>query len=49
MIYDYIQNIPLYKGLSPALDTALDFIAAVKTPIDNGTILLNHGVKAIVS
>ena len=49
MIYDHIKNIGLYKGLSPALDTALDFIAAARLPMDNGTTLLPHGVKAIVS
>ena len=49
MIYDHIKNISLYKGLSPALDTALDFIASAELPMDNGTTLLAHGVKAIVS
>ena len=49
MIYDHINNIGLYKGLSPALDTALDFIATARLPLDNGTTLLPHGVKAIVS
>ena len=49
MIYDHIKNIGLYKGLSPALDIALDFIASARLPMDNGTTLLPHGVKAIVS
>ena len=49
MIYDHIKNIGLYKGLSPALDTALEFIAGARLPMDNGTTLLPHGVKAIVS
>ena len=49
MIYDHIRNISLYKGLSDALDTALDFIASAELPMDNGTTLLLHGVKAIVS
>lgn len=49
MIYDHIKNISLYKGLSPALDTALDFIARATLPMENGTTLLPHGVKAIVS
>ena len=49
MIYDHIKNIGLYKGLSDALDTALDFIASAELPMDNGTTLLPHGVKAIVS
>ena len=49
MIYDHIKNIGLYKGISPALDTALEFIAGARLPMDNGTTLLPHGVKAIVS
>ena len=49
MIYDHISNIDLYKGMSPALDTALEFIGKVHLPIDNGSTLLEHGVKAIVS
>ena len=49
MIYDHIKNIGLYKGLSDALDTALEFIASADLPMDNGTTLLPHGVKAIVS
>jgi len=49
MIYDHISNIPLYKGLTPALDTALDFIAAAPATLAPGTTLLDHGVKAIVS
>ena len=49
MIYDHIKNIGLYKGLSPALDVALDFIAEARVPMDIGTTLLPHGVKAIVS
>lgn len=49
MIYDHIHSIHLYKGLSPALDTALEFIAAAQLPMDNGSPLLAHAVKAIVS
>ena len=49
MIYDHIRIISLYKGLSDALDTALDFIASAELPMENGTTLLPHGVKAIVS
>ena len=49
MIYDNIKNIGLYKGISAALDVALDYIAAAKLPLENGTTLLEHGVKAIVS
>ena len=49
MIYDNIKNIGLYKGLSSALDVALDYIAAAKMPLEDGTTLLEHGVKAVVS
>ena len=54
MIYDNIKNIGLYKGLSAALDVALEYIAAVAEPVEasaleNGTTLLEHGVKAVVS
>ena len=49
MIYDHIKNIGLYKGISAALDVALDYIAAAKMPLENGSTLLEHGVKAIVS
>ena len=49
MIYDHIKNIGLYKGLSAALDVALDYIASAKMPLENGTTMLEHGVKAVVS
>lgn len=49
MIYDHIKNVGLYKGLSVALDTALDLIAGAKLPMENGTTILEHGVKAVVS
>ncbi len=49
MIYDHIKNIGLYKGLSAALDVALEYIAAAKMPQENGTTMLEHGVKAVVS
>ena len=49
MIYDHIRNIGLYKGLSPALDLALDYIAGVTADAENGTTQLVHGVKAVVS
>ena len=49
MIYDNIKNIGLYKGISAALDVALDYIAAAKMPLEDGTTMLEHGVKAVVS
>lgn len=48
MIYDYINIIEFYRGLPPTLDTALDLVAAVQTPIAKGTFHLDYGVKAIV-
>ena len=49
MIYDHIKNIHLYKGLTPALDLALDYIANVTSDVEVGTHLLAQGVKAVVS
>ena len=49
MIYDHIKNIGLYKGLSPALDEALAYIATVTPDVEVGTHPLAHGVKAVVS
>ena len=37
MIYDHIKNIYLYKGLTPALDLALDYIASVSVDVEVGT------------
>ncbi len=49
MIYDNIKNIQLYKGLSAALDTGLDYIAGLEASAELGTYMLDNGVKAIVS
>ncbi len=49
MIFDHIKNVGLYKGLTPAIDTALDYIAGLDASVENGTYLLENGVKAIVS
>ena len=49
MIYDHIKNIHLYKGLTPALDLALDYIANVSADVEVGTHQLEQGVKAVVS
>ena len=49
MIYDHIKNIGLYKGLTPAIDTALDYIASFSKEVENGTYFLDNGVKVIVS
>ena len=49
MIYDHIKNIGLYKGLSPALDLALDYLANFTPEVEVGTHQLDLGVKAVVS
>lgn len=49
MIYDHIKNIGLYKGLTPAIDMALDYVAGVGADVEVGTHLLDLGVKAVVS
>lgn len=49
MIYDHIRNISLYKGLSPALDIALDYLYNADKTTPNGVEFLNEGVKAILS
>ena len=37
MIYDHIKNIGLYKGLTPAIDLALDYVAGVGADVEVGT------------
>ena len=37
MIYDHIKNIGLYKGLTPALDLALEYIENVTPEVEVGT------------
>jgi len=49
MIFDHIKNIGLYKGLTPAIDTALDYIAKVTPDVENGTYFLDNGVKVVIS
>ena len=49
MIYDHIKNIGLYKGLTPAIDLALDYVACVGADVEVGTHPLDLGVKAVVS
>ena len=49
MVYDHINNIDLYKGLSPAIDLALDFVAGLVPEIETGTHPVDMGVKAVVS
>ena len=49
MIYDHIKNISLYKGLTPAIDLALDYIATITPDVEVGSHPLDMGVKAVVS
>lgn len=49
MIYDKIDNIEYYKGLSPNIALALDFLKQMKPDTAVGTYQINPRVKAIVS
>ena len=49
MIYDKIDNIEYYKGLSPNIALALDFLKQMKPDTAVGTYQINQQVKAIVS
>ncbi len=49
MIFDHVKNIGLYKGLTPAIDTALDYIAKVTPEVEIGTYFLDNGVKVVIS
>ena len=49
MIYDKIDNIEFYKGLSPNIALALDFLKQMKPVTAVGTYQINHRVKVIVS
>lgn len=50
MIYDTLSNLGRYRGLSPALDTAIDFLTATdlstlpagRTTVDGDTVYINH-------
>lgn len=49
MIYDKIDNIEYYKGLSPNIALALDFLKQMKPDTAVGIYQINPRVKAIVS
>lgn len=49
MIFDDISNIATYKGLSPNIALALDFLKQMKPVTAVGTYQINHRVKVIVS
>ena len=49
MIYDHLNNIATYKGLSPNIALGLDFLKQMKPDTPVGEYQINHRVKAIVS
>lgn len=49
MIFDHIDNIELYKGLSPDIYEGLKYLQQVSPDIAVGTYQINPRVKAIVS
>lgn len=49
MIFDHIDNIATYKGLSPNIALSLDFLKQMKPDTAVGTYQINQHVKAIVS
>lgn len=49
MVYDKLDNITIYKGLSPNIALALDFLKQMKPGTAVGTYQINHRVKVIVS
>ena len=49
MIFDKIDNIEIYKGLSPNIALGLDFLKQMKPDTAVGTYQINQHVKAIVS
>ena len=49
MIFDHINNIETYKGLSPDIYEGLNFLRQVSPDIASGTYQISPRVKAIVS
>lgn len=49
MIYDKIDNISLFKGLSEDIYLGLEFLKNATPDIDNGVYKLSPRVKAIIS
>lgn len=49
MIYDHINNISFYRGLSPDIAVGLDFLKQMQPDTDEGMYQINPRVKAIVS
>jgi len=49
MIVDTLDNIELYKSLSPDIYAGLKFLISAKSSIELGVYTINENVKAIVS
>ncbi|MBQ0142280.1 MAG: YhcH/YjgK/YiaL family protein [Prevotellaceae bacterium] len=49
MVYDNINNIELYRGLSEDIYAGLKFLSSVDSSIENGVHTISENVKAIVS
>ncbi len=49
MVYDKINNISFYKGLSTDIYEGLLFLNAATTDLENGVYVINPRVRAIVS
>lgn len=49
MVYDKINNIALYKGLSTDIYEGLLFLNAATKDLENGVYVINPSVNAIVS
>ena len=48
MVYDKIENIEIYKGLSDDIYEGLKFLQQAEPDIENGVHVINPRVKAIV-
>lgn len=49
MIFDKIDNIKLYRGLSEDIYEGLKFLSSVDSSIENGVHQISDNVKAVVS
>ena len=49
MVYEKLDNIAIYRNLSPNIALGLDFLKQVKPDTPVGEYQINHRVKAIVS
>jgi biofilm protein TabA len=49
LIIDRIENLRLYKDISPGLSQGLDFIAALNNAVTVGTYQIDTNLKAVIS